>query len=121
MRKPYPLLLDLCSLILQAATEPQRNLHFPLFRTSNSRAVSRSRPRRSRSSIATAKTHASSILNPSRAGSSHDLSQLRAAAGAQRPDRALPASPQLALFQEVSDAQAAIRTRQNHAHDGGRG
>jgi hypothetical protein len=38
MRKPYPLSHDLYSLIFEAATEPQRWLHFPLFRHAGTRA-----------------------------------------------------------------------------------
>jgi len=37
MRKPYPLSHDLYSLIFEAATEPQRWLHFPLFRHAGTR------------------------------------------------------------------------------------
>jgi|SRR5882672_652751 len=47
MRKPYPLSHDLYSLIFEAATEPQRNLHFPLFRHAGTR-VAKPRIRRGR-------------------------------------------------------------------------
>ena len=47
MRKPYPLSHDLYSLIFEAATEPQRWLHFPLFRHAGTRVV-KPRERRGR-------------------------------------------------------------------------
>lgn len=48
MAKPYPLYLDLLELALVAASEPQRNLHFPLFRHAGTRALRSPRPRRGR-------------------------------------------------------------------------
>jgi hypothetical protein len=47
MRKPCSLLQDLFTLISEAAFEPQRNLHFPLFRHAGTRIV-KPRPRRGR-------------------------------------------------------------------------
>lgn len=45
MLKPYPLYLDLLELAIASASEPQRNLHFPLFRHAGTR-LRRSPPQR---------------------------------------------------------------------------
>lgn len=98
MRKPYPLHLDLFALILLAATEPQRNLHFPLFRSSRTRLLSTRSRRRGVAHMPNGQTAAGVIVLPPRVLECDDVSQLRAAADAQRPDRALPASPQMEMF-----------------------
>lgn len=51
MRKPCSLLQDLFTLISEAAFEPQRNLHFPLFRHAGTRVV-KPRERRGRAPLA---------------------------------------------------------------------
>lgn len=48
MAKPYPLYLDLLQLALFAASEPQGNLHFPLFRNAGMRVHPNPTPRRGR-------------------------------------------------------------------------
>ena len=48
MAKPYPLYLDLLELAIAAASEPQRNLHFPLFRHAGVRVHPNPTPRRGR-------------------------------------------------------------------------
>jgi hypothetical protein len=45
--KPYPLFRDLAELALTSASEPQINLHFPLFRHAGSRASTRKHKQRS--------------------------------------------------------------------------
>jgi hypothetical protein len=48
MANPYPLYLDLFELAIASATEPQRNLHFPLFHHAATRVPRSPRPRRGR-------------------------------------------------------------------------
>lgn len=101
MRASYPLYLDLMSLSLEAATEPQRNLHFPLFRHAGTRVPGRvNRGRFGRRRVTRRKAR-SVGQRPENRGGSNEFQELCAAVASERADRAAPATPQMALFADA--------------------